>query len=103
MYIIALILGTFTVPVSGAWRVWYNFWSSTDKEKRNVGAIYKNSKKIEETEYRTSGWNSGLWETVGKELLFHAKKGDTFFLKTEATDNGIYNVNTCFEFLNIEH
>ena len=63
---------------------------------------YQNSAKIEETEFRTALTDAaGMWETGGKEALFYAEQGDTFFLKTEQNDNIIFNIITCFEFVSV--
>ena len=94
--------GIFTVPEGGTWRVRYSFWSSTNKNQRNVGALYQNDNKIGETEYRSTIVGAdGMWETGGKEALFNAEKEDTFYLKTERNDNSLGNIITCFEFVSV--
>ena len=94
--------GIFTVPEKGTWRVRYSFWSSTDENQRNVGALYQNDNKIGETEYRSLIVGAtGMWETGGKEALFNAEKEDTFYLKTERNDNTLRNIITCFEFVSV--
>ena len=90
------------MPVSGTWRVYYNFWSSVDNNQRNLGALYQNFERIAPTGYRTKLVGAdNIWETVGKEALFHAEKEDIFFLKTSLQDNGIFDIITCFEFVSI--
>ena len=97
---LTFVPGVFDVPEKGTWRVWFNFWSSVDDNQENSGALYQNFARIDETEYRTKTFgNKNIWETGGKEALFNAEKGDTFFLKAERNDNLLRNVITCFEFV----
>merc|ERR1712179_404933 len=97
---LAVGTGIFTVPASGTWRVWFNFWSSVNNKQENSGALYLNGQKIPETEYRTRlDGASNMWVTGGREILYDAKINQQFSLKTEDNDNGLFNIVLCFEFV----
>ena len=67
----------------------------------NLAFLYYNGRRMEETEHKTYYSGSGIMaSTGGREVMVRAQQGDTLHLRTGTMDDGFYDVNICFEFVN---
>ena len=99
-----MLLGVFTVPVAGVWRVSFSLVSTLDSGQfghYNYVYIYHNQQKIEETRHSTHSKDALVFSTGGRELITRAEQGDTFHLGTMKMDYIFYEIITCFEFVSL--
>ena len=96
-----MLLGVFTVPATGVWRVSFSLMSEVNTGQTNYVNIYHNQQRIEETRHRTSSEYYWVTSTGGRELITRAERGDTFHLAIETTKDWIGNIITCFEFVSL--
>ena len=96
-----MLLGVFTVPVAGVWRVSFTLKSYVGTGQRNWVWIYHNQQPLKEIELYTYSEDKVVRSTGGRELITRAEVGDTFYLGTGPSESTIHRILTCFEFLSL--
>ena len=93
------ILGIFTVPVSGAWRLTYSMRSSVDSGEYNYCYLYLNGEQMPETRHETHSDNGWVRSTGGRVVTVEASAGDEIEIRTTRMEGHYYNFLYCAEYM----
>ena len=93
------ILGIFTVPVSGTWRVRFNVQSMMNSNEEKLLWVYLNSEAVSESLHKSYNSNAGqVTYTGGREIVLDASEGDTISLRTTTMQGIFWEISMCLEY-----
>ena len=93
-----LILGIFTVPVSGAWRVKYRLTSEVDSSEQNWATIYINNGGVIEATHHALGKNGRVRSNVHGGFTLQFREGDSITLRATYVTGVFWGASFCVDF-----
>ena len=93
------ILGIFTVPMSGVWRVTFSMMAGMITGHDNRAFLFINGDQVDESLYYTYSQTGLMHSTGGRELSREFNQGDTIELRATGMDGYYFYINYCAEYV----
>ena len=97
------ILGIFTVPVSGAWRMSFSLWDWVNTGDQNYCYFHINGQALYELRHNTYTYSSTATGVVhssgGRVVTVDARAGDKIEIRATVMDFRYFNIMYCAEYI----